>query len=203
MKNILKDSFYRNFDDTMKCICLLGISHAMDYIHKQNIVHGFLSLENILLDEKNYPRIRFPHSFTNIIELNKNSHKNQMHKYQSPELLNNDDNCELNKEIDVYSFGIVAFEILTGRDAFNDFRNKLNSTIFKTKIMSGSRPKFPVDFNSEMADLLSKCWSEVPRERPSFDVIFRKLCQNYAYLDDVDEDRVNHFVENVLHESIK
>lgn len=42
---------------TKKYISLLGISHAMKYMHQQDILHRDLKPENILIDDNYYPKI--------------------------------------------------------------------------------------------------------------------------------------------------
>ena len=53
-----------------------------------------------------------------------------------------------------------------------------------------------------MKDLIEKCWSQDPKERPSFDEIFEKLSTDFSYSEEtVDEDEINEYLE-MLEENI-
>lgn len=40
-----------------KYICLLGISHAMNYLHQKKIIHRDLKPGNVLMDDNFYPHV--------------------------------------------------------------------------------------------------------------------------------------------------
>lgn len=101
-------------------------------------------------------------------------------RYCSPEAFKMiDDGCkeftERTKKLDVYSFAIVAFEIITG-----GFCWKGVSKIDLLKLVSsGERPSIP-SYIAEASDsilhyvlnrVISKCWAQDPDSRPNFDEI--------------------------------
>jgi hypothetical protein len=67
---------------------------------------------------------------------------------------------------DVYSFGILAWELCTGRTPFGD---TLTPTPFQlaNRILRGERPPIS-DVNSILGQLLGKCWQQQPEKRPTF-----------------------------------
>jgi serine/threonine protein kinase len=80
---------------------------------------------------------------------------------------------ELDEKTDVYSFGIVAWEVLTGGNPFAEYDDY---DIFKEAIcVKGVRPPIPDSLHPLLCDLLRSCWATSPKDRPSFERILRHL----------------------------
>lgn len=73
---------------------------------------------------------------------------------------------EFTTKVDVYSYAMTCFEILTGSVPFEDHCKSDYSVV-----ISGVRPELPRDVNIHMRDLLSRCWHAIPDERPEFSEI--------------------------------
>ena len=72
------------------------------------------------------------------------------------------------KESDVYSYGIMLWEMWYGMHAFNELKPlKLNP--FREKIVNGYRPEKPKELMSipEVEEIIEKCWRHEASERPS------------------------------------
>ena len=189
-----------NFDDTSKYIILLGIAAAMKYLHDNGIIHRDLKLENILLDENFYPKIcdfglsKFlPHAITGSMKLQMSGQIGTP-KYMAPELLQSS-NPEYTVKSDVYSFAIVAYEIVSNQDPYKGMRcnDILNNVVYNR------RPKFPEFVPKKIQDLISECWSHNPEERPSFDEIFAMLISDKSYLgENVNEDKIQDYFDQLV-----
>lgn len=80
---------------------------------------------------------------------------------------------EFNEKCDVYSFGIVLWEIATRQEPF---RHHQKFEEFRTAVCKyHERPPIPQDLEPALADLISRCWVPIPAERPTFDTITKEL----------------------------
>lgn len=77
------------------------------------------------------------------------------------------------KESDVYSYGMLCYEILTGKLPFEDCK----LTDFD-HVLVGERPKVPKYVVRWMRELLRMCWQSNPIDRPSFTEILEFFLAN-------------------------
>ncbi len=80
---------------------MLQIAQGMDFAHKNNIVHGNLKPSNILFDRDETVKI-------SDFALMANVEKNAVNWYQAPER-------RKSKQADIYSAGIIFYQLLTNR----------------------------------------------------------------------------------------
>ena len=86
--------------------------------------------------------------------------------YTAPELLSED--AGTSKEADIYAFGVLVYEVITGSRTFEHHR------VFDLPRLTtqGSRPPRPEDpvamgFDQGTWDFVEKCWDKNPELRPS------------------------------------
>ena len=86
--------------------------------------------------------------------------------YLAPEVFENPINRT--KEADIYSYGIMLWEMWYGVQAFTDFM-PINKVTFREKIVDGYRPK--IDYTTinipAIHDVMVKCWATEVEERHS------------------------------------
>ncbi|KAN0014456.1 hypothetical protein ACTFIU_000774 [Dictyostelium citrinum] len=78
-----------------------------------------------------------------------------------------------NEKADVYSFGLVLWQIFTRQELFPEFDNffKFVAAICEKQL----RPSIPDDCPKSLRELIKKCWDPNPEVRPSFEGIVSEL----------------------------
>lgn len=167
------------YDNTKRQIILVGIARGMMLLHKFHIIHRDLKSENILLDIFFHPHITdfgLSKFFDPHHSMNQSITNAGTAAYMAPEVINSD---HFNTKADVFAFGILMYEVITGKRAYQDLlkgKNKLNDFQLKVKVTQGLRPEIEEKtMKKHLKKLIEKCWSANPKERPSFTEIFRKL----------------------------
>ena len=161
--------------DTKRQIILVGIAYGLMTLQDHDIIHCNFKPENILLDDDYQPRIT--DFFLSKFFKDKFASNCDNIAYIAPEVIISNN---FNSKSNVYSFGILMYEILTGTRAYSDiFQSKTFSIFsFQKKVIEGLKPKFDVPVKKCLKKLIKKCWSSDPNERPSFAEIFKKLSLN-------------------------
>ena len=165
-----------DYDQTARQIILIGIARGMMYLHKHHIIHRDLKPGNILLDENFHPYIT-DFGISKFYE--PQDYLNQTQScgtpaYMAPEVIRGN---EYNAKVDVYSFGILMYEVVTDCDPYPDLTGS-ESQIKEYLLNPENRPKFKVPIKESIQELIERCWSENPKNRPTFEEIFNKLAFN-------------------------
>lgn len=191
-----------DWNSTKKHICLLGIADALRFIHKNKILHRDLKPANILIDDNYYPHVCdfglskcFEEELTKSANI-KMTQKFGTLKYNAPEIIENEG--EYGPGIDVYSYGIIAYEIATNKEPFYEL-GEISPINFGIKITDGYLPKFDeTDITDKMKELIIKCLSKEPKQRPSFEEIVQLLSNDFTYLNgQIDNNEIIDYIENL------
>lgn len=88
--------------------------------------------------------------------------------YQAPELLEGKSDYAIEKT-DIFSFGVLLWQIFTGKEPFSDKEHKtLDKFAIVNFVTSGKRLPIPDEVPSKIRDLIKRCWHHSPENRPSF-----------------------------------
>ncbi|KDQ58066.1 hypothetical protein JAAARDRAFT_256104 [Jaapia argillacea MUCL 33604] len=162
---------------------LLQIAEGLEYLHKQNVVHGDMRGANILIDETRCVRIAdfglaiFAESFGGTFKTSTGAGTT---RWMAPELLDpkkyDKDRARRTYQSDVYAFGHVCLEVYTGRPPFSDISAE---PVVITKVLNGERPELPLDCQlSPLASrwpMLEQCWNTQPEQRPTMQELIKAL----------------------------
>jgi serine/threonine protein kinase len=90
-------------------------------------------------------------------------------RYMAPEVYHGK---AYNEKVDVYSFGIMAWQIASNQVPFNG----LSLTTFAPRVFEGNlRPELRKSWPILFSSLLQRCWTHSPTDRPSFETIVNEL----------------------------
>eukprot|EP00002_Diphylleia_rotans_P014085 TRINITY_DN2741_c0_g1_i1.p1 TRINITY_DN2741_c0_g1~~TRINITY_DN2741_c0_g1_i1.p1 ORF type:complete len:840 (+),score=152.61 TRINITY_DN2741_c0_g1_i1:47-2566(+) len=157
---------------------LWGVANGIFYLHQRSIVHRDLRCANILIDGDWTPKLcdfGLSCQVTDIYvgnpqEKTDSSIRKRMHsmyrpsvgalRWMAPEAFQNVkyDLCS-----DVYSFGMVVWEILHSKPPFDE----LSPTQAAVAAADGQRPSFLPETCEILQGIASRCWSHESSDRPS------------------------------------
>ncbi|PUZ77965.1 hypothetical protein GQ55_1G415600 [Panicum hallii var. hallii] len=165
----------RTIDRRKRVILAMDAAFGMEYLHGKNIVHFDLKCENLLVNMRDPQR---PICKIGDLGLSKVKQHTLVSggvrgtlPWMAPELLSGKSNM-VSEKIDVYSFGIVMWELLTGEEPYSDMRA---AEIIGGIVNDSLRPQIPSWCDPEWKALMESCWSSDPTGRPSFTDISQRL----------------------------
>jgi serine/threonine protein kinase len=77
-----------------------------------------------------------------------------------------------NHMVDVYSFGIILWEMNAGKKPFHGLNREL---FYRLVVQGGERPQLNRKWPPELCKLVSDCWSIEVDERPKFENIIERI----------------------------
>lgn len=158
----------------------LEVAQGMQYLHehKPMIIHRDLKPSNIFLDDAFHVRVAdFGHARFLTDEEKAFTGETGTFVYMAPEVIRSE---PYDEKCDVYSFGIILNELLTGQYPYieTDYGpSKIALQVGEGKI----RPALPEhdDKIEDLIELTQLAWDEDPEYRPSFATITRGLKMIY------------------------
>eukprot|EP01094_Clydonella_sp_ATCC50884_P021946 TRINITY_DN493_c0_g3_i1.p1 TRINITY_DN493_c0_g3~~TRINITY_DN493_c0_g3_i1.p1 ORF type:complete len:2040 (-),score=911.87 TRINITY_DN493_c0_g3_i1:136-6255(-) len=170
---IHKEDF--DMTDAFRWRCAMDMAKGMAFLHGTSppIIHRDLKSPNVLLaaleaDAEVVAKIAdFGLSQALASTTSGRSVANPV--WLAPEIMNND---EYTEKADVYSYGVMLWELYTREDFFGEISFM---SALENKVIEGQRPAIPDHCPAEYRHLIETCWSGNPEERPSFVEIKKEI----------------------------
>ena len=142
------------------------IANGMQHLHSNNIVHRDLKSGNILLASGFLAKVC---DFGTARSLTKTTVTNQAgtFRWMAPEIVD-DVEASINKMCDVFSYGMVLYEIFDHKIPYADLSSNARVGM---AVLQGKRPPIPASLPKFLHPLLKACWEEDPNKRPQFGAI--------------------------------
>ncbi|GAB2286566.1 hypothetical protein Dimus_020962 [Dionaea muscipula] len=165
----------RQLDRRKRVIIAMDAAFGMEYLHSKNIVHFDLKCDNLLVNLKDPSRPICKVGDFGLSKIKRNTLVSGGVRgtlpWMAPELLNGSSN-KVSEKVDVFSFGIVLWEILTGEEPY---ANMHYGAIIGGIVNNTLRPPIPSTCDPEWRRLMEQCWAPHPAARPSFTEIASRL----------------------------
>lgn len=166
----------------------LQVAEGMLFLHEKRIVHRDLKSLNILVRRVKAKEVGVEYFHAKVADFGLSRTKENSttasiqtlnqgtSRWMAPEMIEiaNDDGevslseCEAQLKypfkIDVYSFGMLCYEILSGSVPFSAFSPRE----VKKKVLAGERPELPERCPERLRTLIKECWSSDASKRPNF-----------------------------------
>ncbi|GMG99273.1 hypothetical protein Nepgr_001113 [Nepenthes gracilis] len=172
----------RHLDRRKRLIIAMDAAFGMEYLHSKNIVHFDLKCDNLLVNLKDPSRpickvilLKQQVGDFGLSKIKRNTLVSGGVRgtlpWMAPELLNGSSN-KVSEKVDVYSFGIVLWEILTGEEPY---ANMHYGAIIGGIVSNTLKPPIPSYCDPDWRRLMEQCWVPNPASRPSFTEIAGRL----------------------------
>ncbi len=170
MINYITNDFY-SIDWYTKLFDLRGIINGLANIHSVSIIHRDFHSGNIFFDERQFPYIGdlgISKSATESTDDNNNENYGII-PYMAPEIFQGQ---KYTKASDIYSFGMIMWEFMTGRRPFWD---RIHDAELIIEICDGLRPPIVTNAPEGFIDLMKECWHSDPEKRPIATDIHKRI----------------------------
>ncbi|KAL3377834.1 hypothetical protein AABB24_003969 [Solanum stoloniferum] len=161
----------------------IDVSKGMSYLHQNNIIHRDLKTANLLMDEHGVVKVGDFGVARVQTQTGVMTAETGTYRWMAPEVI---EHKPYDHKADVFSFGIVMWELLTGEIPYA-YLTPLQAAI--GVVQQGLRPTIPKSTHPKLAELLEKCWQQDPTQRPDFSEILDILKQLTREVGDDGEDR--------------
>ncbi|XP_059642113.1 protein STRUBBELIG-RECEPTOR FAMILY 5 isoform X2 [Cornus florida] len=180
----LSDEFSRPLTWNTRVLIALGTARAVEYLHEvccPSSIHKNIKSANILLDNELNPRL----SDCGMGIFHQRTSQNLGNGYNAPECTKS---SAFTMKSDIYSFGVVMLELLTGRMPFDSSKPRLEQSLVRwatpqlhdidalgKMVDPALRGLYPPKSVSRFADVIALCVQLEPEFRPPMSEVVEAL----------------------------
>ncbi|KAJ4851539.1 Serine/threonine-protein kinase sty46 [Turnera subulata] len=161
----------------------IDVSKGMNYLHQNNIIHRDLKAANLLMDENEVVKVADFGVARVKAQTGVMTAETGTYRWMAPEVI---EHKPYDHKADVFSFGIVLWELLTGKLPY-EYLTPLQAAV--GVVQKGLRPTIPKHTHPKLVELLERCWQQDPALRPDFSEIIPILQQIAKEVGDEGEGR--------------
>lgn len=175
---------------------------GLAYLHDMNVIHRDLKPDNILLDGDLHVKIADLSASCRFV-----AHETHMRTnvgsivWAAPETLVDDKYATYDRSCDIYSLGIILWEMWTREEPFHDI--KKSWTLRKMIVEKKARPPIDPSWPQPLSTLIKWCWSDIPAARPLAVQVHLCLHDHRLLLRNPDDHMSKDLCRNMRRESIR
>ncbi|KAF9446048.1 kinase-like protein [Macrolepiota fuliginosa MF-IS2] len=183
---------------------IFDISLGLQYLHEQGVIHGNVKGANVLVND--IGRACIADFGFYVLQVGRTiTHTREVEMgytipWASPERIQGGSSADSTFMSDIWSFGCVCFEVLTGLMPFHKCSERIAiRSLLEGELPSGSDPaKVLAGIDDYLCDLMNSCWRRNPDDRPSCQEIVEILKSNGVTREPIEEDQeAKRFRENM------
>ena len=185
---------------TVRSKIIFGVAATMKRVHKSNIIHRDLKLENVFLDDDLEPRIA-DFGLAKVMTTDVQMTMAIGTPYaMAPEIFM-DGEEDYGISVDVYAFAFLIYMMFSNTIQFADKKAIKSPQQFMMKIGRGHRPRRPDSIPDPYWELVQNCWKQHPPERPTFEEITEVLKDDKFAIEEfgmkTDLDKLHEYQERI------
>ncbi|KAM3694031.1 hypothetical protein ACJW31_07G029800 [Castanea mollissima] len=147
----------------------LDVARGMAYVHGLGLIHRDLKSDNLLIFADKSIKIADFGVARIEVQTEGMTPETGTYRWMAPEMIQH---RPYTQKVDVYSFGIVLWELITG---MLPFQNMTAVQAAFAVVNKGVRPIIPSDCLPVLSDIMTRCWDANPDVRPPFMEVVRML----------------------------
>jgi serine/threonine protein kinase len=202
---LLKEVLHSNpiwWNCTAKSLTIVGIVMGMRYLHSKGILHRDLKPSNILMNGRDH-KVQICDFHVSRLKTIEKTFTGMVGtvQYMAPEIYRMSCDSEggfspdPTEKMDVFSFGLILYEIIVGQKVFPD---NLDLANVMYRVLNEKRAEIPGWIPAFVFQLISKCWDDDPENRPTFKEIFEVLRMNeFKISHECDSTVIESYVERI------
>ncbi|KMT17652.1 hypothetical protein BVRB_2g036000 [Beta vulgaris subsp. vulgaris] len=147
----------------------LDVARGMEYVHRLGLIHRDLKSDNLLIFADKSIKIADFGVARIEVQTEGMTPETGTYRWMAPEMIQH---RPYTQKVDVYSFGIVLWELITG---MLPFQNMTAVQAAFAVVNKGVRPIVPPDCLPVLNEIMTRCWDPNPDVRPPFSDVVKML----------------------------